>query len=91
MNIDKYIVDLSTREIIMNKDKLQMLIIVKANKLKYIRKLYKLLFIKAFIILFINIFLLTTYLPIISFILLIISYYLTVYYERNKNEGLIKN
>ena len=87
--IDKYIVDLGTRDIVMMRDTRQLILNIRANRLKYIRRIYKILYVVAYILLIINIILLSRYLPMISLVLFFISYYLSKYYSRNSDKGIL--
>jgi len=87
--IDKYIVDLNSRDIVMKRDTRQIILNIRANRLKYIRILYKILYITAYSMLIINLILLSRYLPLISLVIFFMSYYLSKYYSRNSDKGIL--
>jgi phosphatidylserine synthase len=86
---DEYNIDLGTREVIMRRDKRQMVINMSVNRLKYIRRLYKILYTVAIMIAIINIIFMTKIIPMISIMLVFIAFYLRMYYYKNRNNGIL--
>lgn len=85
---EEYNIDLGTREVIMMRDK-KIIINMNVNRLKYIRRLYKILYTVAIMIAIINIIFLTKIIPMISIMLVLIAFYLRMYYYKNRNNGIL--